>query len=241
MRLLFIRHGDPDYSIDSLTPYGMKEAEALAEMLKNEKIDYMYCSPLGRAKKTCEFTEKARGQKAEVKDFLHEFYGPINYPDDKLKYCCWDILPEDFVDNDDYFDRNKWFDTGIYKGTPVKDNYMRACKEFDELLAQHGYEREGNIYKAVRPNRDTIAFFCHFGITATLMSHLFSVSPMALWHNFVALPSSVTTIYTEERREGKAMWRTAEFGSTHHLYKKDLEPSFAARFCETFDSEERHD
>ena len=48
MRLLFIRHGDPDYSIDSLTPYGMKEAEALAEMLKNEKIDYMYCSPLGR-------------------------------------------------------------------------------------------------------------------------------------------------------------------------------------------------
>lgn len=240
MRLLFIRHGDPDYVNDSLTERGMKEAEALAKMLKDVKIDYMYCSPLGRAKKTCEFTEVARDQKAEVKNFLCEFYGSINYQD-KLKYCCWDILPEDFVDNADYFDKDKWYDTGIYKGTPVKENYERVCRELDELLAEHGYERCGNGYKAVRPNRDTIAFFCHFGITATLLSHLFSVSPMSLWHNFVALPSSVTTVNTEERREGKVMWRASGFGDVSHLYKNGIEPSFAARFCETFDSDERHD
>ena len=42
MRLLFIRHAEPDYSIDSLTPIGFKEAELLAEKLKNEKIDYVY-------------------------------------------------------------------------------------------------------------------------------------------------------------------------------------------------------
>ncbi len=240
MRLLFIRHGDPDYENDSLTERGMKEAEALAEKLKNEKIDKMYCSPLGRAKKTCEFTEIARGESAEIKNFLCEFYGPITYHV-KLKYCCWDILPEDFVEEKDYFDKDKWFDTGIYKDTPVKQNYERVCREFDELLAENGYVRDGNGYKAVKPNRDTIALFCHFGITATLLSHLFSVSPMSLWHNFVTLPSSVTTVYTEERREGTVMWRASGVGDVSHLYAKGIEPSFAARFCETFDSDERHD
>ena len=31
MKLLFIRHGDPDYTIDSLTEKGWKEAEFLSE------------------------------------------------------------------------------------------------------------------------------------------------------------------------------------------------------------------
>ena len=31
MRLLFIRHGDPDYVLDGLTPTGQLEAELLSE------------------------------------------------------------------------------------------------------------------------------------------------------------------------------------------------------------------
>ena len=37
MRLLIVRHGDPDYSIDSLTEKGWKEAEYLSERLS--KLD----------------------------------------------------------------------------------------------------------------------------------------------------------------------------------------------------------
>ena len=33
MELLIIRHGDPDYTIDSLTEKGWKEAEYLSEKL----------------------------------------------------------------------------------------------------------------------------------------------------------------------------------------------------------------
>ena len=33
MKLLIIRHGDPDYSIDSLTEKGWKEARFLAERI----------------------------------------------------------------------------------------------------------------------------------------------------------------------------------------------------------------
>ena len=64
---------------------------------------------------------------------------------------------------------------------------------------------------------------------------------MVLWHNFCALPSSVTTLVTEEREQGKAAFRMCGFGDISHLYAGDEEPSFQARFCETYSNfEERH-
>lgn len=45
MKILIIRHGDPDYEHDSLTEKGRREAECLAKRLVNEKIDYYYLSP----------------------------------------------------------------------------------------------------------------------------------------------------------------------------------------------------
>ena len=39
MRLLIIRHGDPDYTNDSLTEKGKREAELLSDRIAKEKID----------------------------------------------------------------------------------------------------------------------------------------------------------------------------------------------------------
>ena len=52
MRLLFIRHGDPDYEHDSLTPKGEREAELLADKMEGEQLTHIYISPLGRAQRT---------------------------------------------------------------------------------------------------------------------------------------------------------------------------------------------
>lgn len=117
---------------------------------------------------------------------------------------------------------------------------IRVGAHDDALLARHGYEREGCYYRAVRPNRDTVVFFCHFGLECVLLSHLLNVSPMILWHGFCAAPTSVTTLYTEERESGIAYFRTAAFGDVSHLYAFGEAPAFSARFCETFDSDERH-
>ena len=56
MKLLIIRHGDPDYSIDSLTEKGWKEAEYLSEKLVKLDIKDIYVSPKGRAKDTASCT-----------------------------------------------------------------------------------------------------------------------------------------------------------------------------------------
>ena len=63
MKLLFIRHGDPDYTIDSLTEKGWKEAEFLSEKIAALDVRDFYVSPLGRAKDTASFHRTGRKSK----------------------------------------------------------------------------------------------------------------------------------------------------------------------------------
>ena len=66
MKLLIIRHGDPDYSIDSLTETGWIEADVLSEKLTRLDVKAFYCSPLGRAKDTAKATLRKMGREATV-------------------------------------------------------------------------------------------------------------------------------------------------------------------------------
>ena len=52
MKIVMIRHGDPDYVNDSLTEKGRREALALARYLSDKHVTKFYCSPLGRARDT---------------------------------------------------------------------------------------------------------------------------------------------------------------------------------------------
>ena len=239
MKLLIIRHADPDYSIDSLTEKGHREAALLAERMAKMKIDAFYVSPLGRARDTAGYTLRKMGREATVCDWLREFPAQVNKPNE-AQDCAWDWMPRDFTAYPGFFDRDAWMHHPVMEAGNVPELYANVCAGLDALLEHHGYKREGGYYRALRANRDTVALFCHFGLECVLLSHLLNVSPMILWQGFCAAPSSVTTLYTEEREEGIAYFRTAAFGDTSHLYAAGEEPAFSARFCETFDSDERH-
>ena len=123
----------------------------------------------------------------------------------------------------------------------MKYYYDQVTGKFDKVLAEHGYVRDGHYYRVEKANNDTLVFFCHFGLGCVLISHLLSMSPMVLWHNLCAAPSSVTTLTSEERRKGIAGFRMNSYGDISHLYAHDEPPAFAARFCECYDNDERHD
>ena len=242
MRILIIRHGDPDYSIDSLTEKGWREAELLAERMAKMEVTDFYVSPLGRAKDTASLTLKKMNRTATECDWLREFDASINRPDvtdhDKV---AWDWLPQDWTKEEEFYRRDLWASQKVMKEGEVEKEYQWVIENFDKLLAEHGYVRDGETYRVERPNRDTIALFCHFGLECVLLSRLMNVSPMILWHHFCAAPTSVTTLYSEERRKGTAIFRAQSFGDISHLYVGDEEPAFAARFCEVYGSDERHD
>lgn len=243
MRLLIVRHADPDYEKDSLTKKGWREAELLAERLAAYEVREFFVSPLGRAKDTASLTLGKIGRTAVVCDWLREFPPGILRPDAEGKrIIAWDWLPQDWTAEPAYFQRENWYETDVMREGQVGEAYRLVTDRFDQLLAQYGYVREGEYYRVEHANRDTLVFFCHFGLECVLLSHLMNVSPMILWHHCCAAPSSVTTLVTEERRQGKAVFRMSAFGDISHLYAKGEEPAFSARFCETFDDDdERHD
>lgn len=243
MRILIIRHGDPDYANDTLTEKGKREATLLAKRLEKENIDAFYSSPLGRAKDTCLYTARAVGKENEivVKDWLHEFNHPLTLPSGRERNIPWDMLPTEWTDNDKMYDYKRWYKQKCYRKSNMKAAYDNVANGLDTLLKEYGYVREGNSYRVENANTKTIALFCHFGLEMVLMSRLCNVSPIPLWHHFTALTSSVTTLYSEERRKGIATFRCAGFGDIGHLYAGEEPPSFSARFCEIFESEDRHD
>lgn len=244
MKLLIIRHGDPDYSIDSLTEKGWREAELLSERISKLDVKDFYVSPLGRAKDTAKATLEKMGRTAETCEWLREFY----YCQVKLPYTPeghtaipWDFLPSFYTKIDQLYHPDEFMHADFMEEGKMPELYKAVADGLDELLIKHGYKRNGRYYDAITPNNDTIVLYCHFGVECVLLSHLLSISPVALWQGFCAAPSSVTTLITEEREEGIAIFRCSSFGDISHLYAGNEEPAFAARFCEMYSNfDERH-
>ena len=242
MKLLIIRHGDPDYPNDGLTETGKREAALLAERIAPMEIRDYFVSPLGRAKATAAPTLKKAGRTAIEYDWLKEFSIPIDRPDvDGMSRVPWDWLPQDWLSDPRLLSAEHWKENEIFRAANIGEAYDHIIAEFDALLARCGYERDGLLYRAVQPNADTLAFFCHLGLGCLLMSHLMNCSPMVLWQGTALAPTSVSVLYTEERRPGFAAFRAQSIGDVSHLYAAGVEPSFAARFCEVYGNGDRVD
>lgn len=149
MRLIFIRHGDPDYSIDNLTEKGKREVSFLTERIcKWKNITEFYTSPLGRARATGEMALKKLEREAKVCDWLKEFYYPVklpqNYPDSEKigqEHICWDFPPEFLTENQDFFDKNKWSNVDFLKNAEIDKHFQEVSNGIDEILSEYGYFR----------------------------------------------------------------------------------------------------
>ena len=125
MRLIFIRHGDPDYVHDTLTEKGKREAELLAQRVKNWDVSKFYVSPLGRAQLTAEYSLKLRGDTAETLPWLREFNGIIPTSDGGHR-IPWDMYPTEWADKEIYYDRNNWFKSDYMQTGNVEDS-LNGC------------------------------------------------------------------------------------------------------------------
>lgn len=234
MKLYFIRHAEPDYAIDSLTQKGWREAKLLAKRMSAVKMDEIYVSPLGRAKDTCNETLKCTGQTAETLSWLQEFYVPVEDPWGGRTHHPWDYFPANWTKCPDLYDRDAWVDSPLMSTGPVRERYDEVVQGLDGVLRAHGYDRCDRYYRVTNANEDTLVFFCHFGVTCVMLSHLCGVSAPVLWQQFFLAPSSVTLVCTEERVRGEACFRVKQFGDVSHLYIEGEPPSDAGFFMETW-------
>lgn len=238
MRLVFVRHCEPDYTIDSLTNRGFEEAALLARRVLGWKVDDFYVSPLGRAKdtaKACLDLRKENGLNHEVTvlPWLKEFYFDLKDPDTGENLMCWDFMPSYFCGNKQLHDKDLWCDTPVMKSGDIRTEASKVTSSFDEFLNGYGYERFADgSYKVNEHNDKTIVMFCHFGIASLLTGHLTGIAPTCIWQGFFMAPSSVTIIGTEEREGDIASFRVQAFGDTAHLTSNNESVSSSGYFAE---------
>lgn len=242
MKLMFIRHGEPAFPKDEVTQDGAIESEILSDYLIHVPMDEIYVSPLKRAQQTAAPTLAKLHREAITLPWLREFNVHIDRPDRKEPASvAWDWVPADWTADPRFLDPAHWRENPVFEKADVGGLYDHVTQSFDALLAEHGYRRDGLLYRVEQPNTKVLAFFCHFGVATVLLSHLINISPMPLWHGTVMLPTSITTVYTEERRKGTASFRASAIGETPHLTLAGRAPSFAARFCEVHGDGTRED
>lgn len=220
------------------------------------KADF-YVSPLGRAQDTAGYVLDKLDKTAITLDWLQEFPAQVDvneyqdllkvYPDTGKKdgkYCphiAWDMVPGYWTEQDDLLDRTEWKQSEVVRHSDILEVYEHVMKEFDRLLAEYGYVREGRHYRVEKESEATIVCVCHLGITCAILSHLWNISPFILWHSLFLAPPSVSEVVTEEREQGVAYFRATRLGDIAHLRIGGEGPSFMARFCEVYSNkEQRH-
>ena len=235
MKLLIIRHAQPDYIHDSLTETGFREAELLSQKLKHMPIADLYCSPLGRAQRTAKPTAEKCQLQVETLPWLREFTGEMQDPDEPGdKRFPWNLKPQFWTQQPELYDRRRWTENPFVKAGDMEQKYREVTDSFDALLARYGCRRDGEIYRCEQNPDVTVALVCHFGLGMVLVSHLAGISPFLMWHSFFLPPSSVTTIVTEERVKGELFFKCVQMGDTSHLYAANQEPSPSGLYSEFY-------
>lgn len=237
MRIIFIRHGDPDYKNDTLTEKGWREAALLSERVSRWAVTDFYCSPLGRAKDTASCSLKKMGREATVHEWLQEFRYPVTDPTTGRFGVPWDFMPSYWTKEPLFYDKDHWHQAAVFQENPnIKPKYDEVCRGLDDMLQTYGYARENSLYRtsSSRSGSDTIVIFCHLGVTCVMLSHLLGIAPTLLWQNFFLAPTSVTVLASEERVPGTAYFRIQVMGDTMHLYQGNEPVSQAGYFTEPF-------
>lgn len=217
MKILLIRHGDPNYELDTLTQKGWQEAEKLAERLTKLNISDYYVSPMGRAQDTVSVTLKKVGKSAQTYAWMREFSVSIKDMTTGSPCLVWELKPKDWTIVSEFYDKDKWYDVPVMRENGVKERWEEVCNGLDALLEQHGYVREHHYYRAIKPQEETIALFCHYGVSCAMIAHLLGMSPMLLWNHFSMEPTAVTTIVSQESQDGVTTFHVHGYGDISHL------------------------
>ncbi len=223
MHLYILRHADPCYDPDSLTEIGHQEAKVLAKRLKNLNVNYVYSSPMTRAKQTANYTAELQDLEIIEKPWLKEL-SHVQIQQDNKSYAIWDTYGETVRNTIPLPDHSDWFKRDPFDKTKIEVLWEEFRAQADMFISAHGYTRVDGRYRIDRSNDDRIAIFCHNGTLLFLLAHLLEIPPSLAWSGFFCWPSSLTDIYFDERSPQWAVPRALHVSDVSHLIAAGMKP-----------------
>ncbi|MBR6633344.1 MAG: histidine phosphatase family protein [Clostridia bacterium] len=225
MLLYIVRHGDPDYKADCLTPRGRLQAEAVGKRLSVSGIDRIFSSPMGRAKETAEPTARLLGLDINIEDWSHEIKGErlTPFPDGEKKSVS--------VIQNTYYRRNgnialdfdRAFECDGFSQSEMDKAYKFIEENGRDFLERLGYREEDGIYKILQPNEEKVALFCHTVMGRLLLSYLLHIPVHLMWSGFQMTHSGVTVIEFKNNPDGFTAPKCRCFSDMSHLFAEGLD------------------
>jgi probable phosphoglycerate mutase len=225
MRLFIIRHADPDYSIDSLTPAGHKEAQALVPRLRQLAPTHLYSSPMQRARHTAQYCADALGMPVNIEQWTAELHECRQDYQPGGRLCVWDCPGELIRAGAHRPTADDWFEMPEFSNPLYREKFQFVQDNSDAFFARRGYAREYGRYRITEPNRDRLVVFCHGGFGLWWLAHLLDIPLPLVFSGFFLPPTSVTTVLFDERSAQWATPRCLGVGDVSHLHAADLPTS----------------
>ncbi len=182
MLLYYIRHGDPIYNPDSLTPLGERQAEAIARRLTIYGLDQIYVSPSNRARLTAKATCEILKLEPTVLPFVDEALIFRDYAvTTENNGHAWGFhhpatralinTPEVRGLGDDWYTHPSLAHTRYSIGVPLMQTSV------DEFLLAQGYrhDRMAHHYIPEAPHERRVAIFAHQGAGLAFLSALLDI------------------------------------------------------------------
>ena len=233
MLLFYVRHGDPIYDPDSLTPFGERQAEAVGRMLRSFRIDEVYASTSERAKLTakplCEIAKK----ELNLLDFANEGYAWRELTCySKARGCnTWLFfapeMKELFHTPEMLSLGQRWYEHPVFSTEEFKDRdfgagIRRIQKGADEFIESLGYKRVSDgKYEVVEHNDRRVALFAHQGFGLAFLPCLVGI-PYPMFSSHFDICTSGVTVIEFANDGGYSYPRILTLSSAAHLYKEGL-------------------
>ena len=175
MRIIFVRHGHPDYAHDCLTELGRQHAAAAALRLQDEGIEAIYSSTHGRAMETASHLADALHLPVTGCEFMREInWGSVDGEPLFADGHPWDTADRMVAQGESLMNPD-WQNSETFRRNRVVQCVEKVAAGTDAWLATLGYTREGLYYRAGKDTKRTIAAFGHGGASTAILAHLFNL------------------------------------------------------------------
>ena len=231
MLFFYIRHGDPTYNPDALTPLGRRQAEALSRRLCTYGVDKIYSSTSTRAIETATPTAEILKLPIGQFEWAHEnlSYRAMHVKNEKGERTWIFAAPK----YKELFNSpamralgERWTEHEAIRDTAIPAHIEYIARETDAFFETLGYrhDRENARFLPIHPTEERVAFFAHQGFGMLFLSQILDLPypQFATRHN---ISHTGMTVINFRETDGVVYPQMLELSNDSHLWRDGL-PTF---------------
>lgn len=231
MLFFYIRHGDPTYNPDALTPLGERQAEALAKRLALYGIDRIFSSTSNRAIQTATPTAQILKKDITQLDFCNEKYAWEQFTVATQQGRIWAFQDKEmrklFCSKEVLELKENWFTYPAFEEYDFKKGIDRIAEESDKFFKELGFEHimGTGAYKVIRENKDRVALFAHQGFGLAFLSCILDIPYPVFSMHFDTCHTGVTVIEFKDE-DGIAIPKMLTLSNDSHIFKDGIPTNY---------------